>query len=68
MAHWALGCPNCNEVFTHSNIVPDASLSLDPFTWNVIKPEFPEGGLRMACPNCKTEHVYQRYQLTYQAT
>jgi endogenous inhibitor of DNA gyrase (YacG/DUF329 family) len=67
MARWVLDCPNCNKEFTHTNINDRGSALRDPFTSPEAKPEFPDGGLSVVCPNCKNTSVYQRYQLTYQA-
>jgi predicted RNA-binding Zn-ribbon protein involved in translation (DUF1610 family) len=66
---WVLGCPECGEEFTHSEI--DAEYRpplLDPFSWIADKPELPESGVSLECPNCKKTSVYKRHQLTYRAT
>jgi hypothetical protein len=68
MARWVLRCPDCNKNFTHSEIPESSSSHLDPFTGSVIKPEFPDGGQSVVCPNCKRTSVYQRHQLIYQQT
>jgi hypothetical protein len=68
MARWVLGCPRCNEDFTHSHIDLESQRSFnDPFAWLVEKPEFPDNGIKLACPNCKTVSVYKRTQLIYRA-
>lgn len=67
MARWVLFCPVCNKDFTHSEIPESGSHFTDPFLGDFIKPEFPEGGLRVVCPNCRSTSVYQRYQLIYRA-
>jgi hypothetical protein len=41
---------------------------LDPFAWIGDKPELPDTGISLECPNCKKVAVYKRYQLTYRAT
>lgn len=41
---------------------------LDPFAWIGDKPEMPEAGVKLKCPNCSKVSVYKRYQLTYRAT
>ncbi len=38
----------------------------DPLGWLAEKPPFPEGGMRVGCPNCKKTSLCQRYQLVYQ--
>ena len=66
---WVLGCPDCNQEFTHSEVDPEYQTPLlDPFAWIGDKPKFPDAGLSMECPNCKKVSVYNRYQLTYKAT
>jgi endogenous inhibitor of DNA gyrase (YacG/DUF329 family) len=67
MARWVLACPECQQEFTHSEIVPSALRELDPFTRTEVKPEFPSGGLNVLCPHCSQPSVYQRYQLLYRA-
>ena len=65
MARWVLGCPECNKYFTHSEILADSNRSmLDSFV-NIPKPEFPKGGLKMECPNCKKTSLFQRHELIY---
>jgi hypothetical protein len=31
------------------------------------KPEFPEGGSELECPNCGHKDTYQRHELVYHA-
>jgi hypothetical protein len=61
MARWVLGCPHCNEDFTHKEVRSDTGA----FAWSAVKPEFPDGGLNVICPNCNKLSVYQRSELTY---
>ncbi len=69
MPRWVLGCPNCGEEFTHSEIEPERQPPvIDPFAWIGDKPEIPGTGVRLKCPSCKKVSVYKRYQLTYRAT
>jgi hypothetical protein len=69
MARWVLACPDCNNEFTHSEINREQRPpTLDPFGWIDSKPELPNEGVRLPCPNCKKISVYKRYQLTYNAT
>jgi hypothetical protein len=66
MPHWVLKCPECKFHFTHSEVHvgrEDYGLWLLP-----SKPEFPEGGSWLECPNCKKTSLFQRFQLTYAAT
>ena len=66
MARWVLGCPDCNQEFTHSEIDPECRTPrLDPFAWIDEKPELPIAGVKLECPNCHRVSVYKRYQLTY---
>ena len=64
MARWVLDCPNCNKNFTHTEIPSDVGA----FAWSGAKPEFPESGLSVTCPNCNKIAVYQRYELVYKAS
>jgi hypothetical protein len=69
MPRWVVGCPDCDQEFTHSEMATDYQSSLlDPFAWIGDKPEIPEAGVSLECPNCKKVSVYKRYQLTYRAT
>jgi len=64
MPQWVLNCQHCHKPFTHSEI----NLARPPLSYDLFwppKPDFPEGGLRMACPNCKKGSTYQRYELMY---
>lgn len=61
---WAPDCPHCQKIFTHSKINPrPATLPYDPL-WPT-KPDFPNGGLNLAFPNCQTPTIYQRFELMY---
>jgi hypothetical protein len=69
MPRWILGCPNCNQEFTHSEIDTQSRTPLlDPFSWIADKPKLPEAGTRLECPNCKKVSIYKRHQLIYRAT
>jgi len=64
MPEWVLGCQHCRKVFTHSKISPrPATTPYDPL-WPT-KPDFPDGGMNLACPTCKTPATYQRFELMY---
>lgn len=67
MARWVLYCVQCGAEFTHSHVKETTSSLVDPFTPKVTKPEFPEGGLSLACPTCRSTSAYQRHQLIYRA-
>jgi hypothetical protein len=67
MPQWVLTCPDCSSELTHSQIYVDDSCIRDPFT-AFSKPELPDGGLKMACPNCQKTSIYLRHQLTYRAS
>lgn len=63
MASWNLSCKNCQKSFVHSSIeVKEMSDYFLP-----EKPEFPEGGSDIECPNCGHVANYQRNDLTYSA-
>jgi endogenous inhibitor of DNA gyrase (YacG/DUF329 family) len=61
MPRWILNCPECQEEFTHSEVRE----SLHGISWWDEKPELPESGIQLECPNCKKTSAYQRYQLIY---
>jgi hypothetical protein len=63
MPQWVLNCQHCHKLFTCDEIDLASWAAYDPL-WPP-KPDFPEGGLRMACPNCKKGSTYQRYELMY---
>jgi len=65
MPQWAFHCPQCNTELTHSQIY--VSSIREPFTF-LSKPELPDGGLKLACPNCQKTSVYLRHQLTYRGS
>lgn len=58
---WVLGCTECHKEFTQS-VVPRSFHDYLVLVWPP-KPEFPQGGMRMQCPNCRNVSVYERYQL-----
>jgi len=64
MAHWLLGCPECNKDFMYTEV----PLDIGVFACSGVKPEFPDCGLSVVCPNCQISSIYKRNQLTYQAT
>jgi hypothetical protein len=68
MARWVLDCPHCDKYFTHSEIPDSSSFVRDSFTQTETKPVFPDGGLKLVCPNCNGTSVYKRHQLIYQAS
>jgi hypothetical protein len=61
MSQCVLSCHHCHKPVTHGEIDLASLASYDPL-W-APKPDFPEGGLRMMCPNCKKPSTYQRYEL-----
>ena len=63
MPQSVLNCQHCHKPVTHGEINLAFLASYDPL-W-APKPDFPEGGLRMMCPNCKKTSTYQRYELMY---
>lgn len=68
MARWVLSCPECSQEFTHSQAeAPSQNSFRDPFAWLGEKPEFPDAGLQMECPNCNKTAIYRRTQLMYRS-
>src|SRR6202140_2274870 len=63
MPQCVLNCQHCHKPVTRGEINLVSLASYDPL-W-APKPDFPEGGLRMMCPNCKKPSTYQRYELMY---
>ena len=62
MARWTLRCDNCNFDFTHSMIEDSGVANF----FQPTKPEFPDGGTELECPNCGHKGTYQRHELAYQ--
>jgi hypothetical protein len=62
LPQWVLNCQHCHKPFTCDEI--DLAFLGILSLWRP-KPDFPEGGLRMSCPNCKKRSTYQRYELMY---
>ena len=62
MASWVLECPNCQSVFAHSKIDDNFANYFLP-----LKPEFPDAGRPLDCPNCGHTATYQQSDLKYQA-
>jgi len=68
LARWVLTCPECKLEFTHSQVKDTYAPSLkDAFSWICDKPELPDEGIHLRCPNCMSETAYKRYQLIYRA-
>jgi hypothetical protein len=61
---WMLFCADCKKEFTHSEVADGGPFS----AWTAIKPDFPEAGLQIECPNCRKAFVYQRYELVLRTT
>jgi hypothetical protein len=62
MLNWMLHCEQCDTTFAHSGIQAIAEqFSLFQV---VSKPEFPNGGVSIECPNCQKGSVYQGHRLT----
>ena len=62
MANWVLECPNCKSIFAHSTIDDNFANYFLP-----LKPEFPDAGRPLDCPNCGHTVTYQQSDLKYQA-
>jgi RNA polymerase subunit RPABC4/transcription elongation factor Spt4 len=59
-------CPKCGRDFTYTQIdtaIVEQALR-DPFRI-LQRPTFAVGGETQTCPVCKSESVYQRYNLFY---
>jgi hypothetical protein len=67
MPWWILECPRCKQEFPYSEISSHDSMP-DTFAGVDLKPKFPDGGLRLSCPNCGQLSSYQRYELIYRVT
>ena len=67
MARWSLECTDCRQPFTYKEILgSEEQRPLDPFLfWSGPKPEFPNDGAALACPNCGKSSTYQRHQLIF---
>ena len=67
MPHWILNCPKCKQDFIHSEVAAESRRPLhEPFDWGIDeKPNFPDAGIKLKCPNCKRTSVYKRHQLIY---
>jgi hypothetical protein len=66
MAHWVLCCRQCQAEVTSIEDFQQESFVRDPYT-SVIKPELPDEGVNVACPNCQRAFVYRRHELVYRA-
>ncbi len=66
MPSWVLVCPECKQDFAHTEIPTDPKRRpFDRFLGTEAKPEFPPGGLRIECANCRKTSLFHRYQLIY---
>jgi hypothetical protein len=65
MPFWVLTCPQCKRDFGHSEI--DLEKGRREIWASPPKPEFPEGGSLLECPNCRTTSIFHRVQLRYAA-
>jgi len=64
MAHWVLLCPQCKTDFNHSEVKSERWTS-DAFANLGTKPTFPNDGLLLECPNCRTSSLFLHEQLRY---
>jgi DNA-directed RNA polymerase subunit RPC12/RpoP len=60
MAAWGLNCANCNQNVTKFVIEDTLESYFLP-----ERPNFPEGGKKIECPNCGYNATYQRTDLAY---
>ena len=70
MPRWILGCPECHDDFTYSEIAAVHQTSFPDFIDLLSHkiPDFPITGLSLECPSCKKTSVYNRRQLIYRAS
>jgi hypothetical protein len=61
MAHWMLTCPKCLASFRHSEVAE--ATAEDYFL--PLRPQFPEDGSDIECPDCGHFATYQATDLTY---
>lgn len=64
MPRWMLHCEQCSKAFPYSEVTFEHPAA-DAFAWLGSKPNFPQGGISLECPNCKETSVYQHRQLIY---
>jgi DNA-directed RNA polymerase subunit RPC12/RpoP len=60
MAAWGLNCASCNQNLTKFLIKDTLESYFFP-----EKPDFPEDGKELECPNCGYKATYQRSNLVY---
>jgi DNA-directed RNA polymerase subunit RPC12/RpoP len=60
MAAWGLNCANCDQNLTKFAIEDTLESYFFP-----EKPDFPERGTEIECPNCGYKATYQRTDLAY---
>jgi len=66
MPRWIVRCPECEKEFTHTTIGKTIGLMRDPFA-SPPKPEIPEGGTALMCPDCNKASTYRAFDLRYRA-
>jgi hypothetical protein len=66
MPRWIVKCPECEEIFTFTEIEPAIIEQAyhDPFGV-MSKPKMRQTGEKRTCPNCGTESIFYRYHLFY---
>jgi endogenous inhibitor of DNA gyrase (YacG/DUF329 family) len=66
MAEWSLDCKGCKKPITHSSVnLAEKHMPYDSL-WP-SRPEVPEDGVTVRCPNCQQSASYHRHELTYRA-
>ena len=66
MPRWVVRCPNCGQIFTHSQI--EAAVLKEGFRdpFHVIpKPAMPQAGDKRTCAVCKAESSFHPHNLLY---
>ena len=67
MPRWMLHCEQCSKPVPYSGVAFEHPAA-DAFAWLGRKPDFPDGGIHLGCPNCRETSLYQQHQLIYSAT
>lgn len=66
MPRWIVRCPRCHAAVPHSEVTFARAIE-DALAGLGRKPDCPNGGFSLECPNCKETAHYQRHQLVYLA-
>ncbi|HEY2462185.1 MAG TPA: hypothetical protein VGI16_15355 [Candidatus Acidoferrum sp.] len=66
MAKWVVKCPECNRIFTHTEIEREVleACYRDPYRI-VARPAMPTGASRRVCPECGVQSNFGPMQLSF---